>query len=216
MGTILLVMIAFNPTPPPVVAPSGVIAIQPLGARLPKADVDLVKEALVQFYGLPVRVLKRARLPKSAFYPPRGRYRAEKLLTYLETVRPPDAVRILGLTAADISTTKDPYPDWGVLGLASIDGTVCVISRYRAKKKSKGAQHTRERLAKVAVHEIGHTLGLDHCPTVGCLMEDAQGSVRTSDREYDLCPRCRSQLKAWGRGIPATPNPPWPRVSPTP
>ena len=47
--------------------------------------------------------------------------------------------------------------------------------------------HARQRLAKVAVHEAGHTLGLEHCPTRGCLMEDAEGQVATCDREYDFC-----------------------------
>ena len=213
MGPILLAL-ALLAAPASAPKPhGGIIAILPLGDRLPKADISLVEEALVRFYGLPVRILPRVPLPKSAYYAPRRRYRAEKLLAYLESVRPPDALQILGLTGADISTTKGKHVDWGVLGLASIDGTVGVISRYRAKRRSKGDQHTRERLAKIAVHEIGHTLGLDHCPTLGCLMEDAQGSVLTSDREYDLCPRCRARLAAWGKVIPATVDPPWPKVS---
>jgi len=212
MGALFIMIVALS-TPPTLPDPSGaVIAIQPLGKRLPKADVDMVEDALIRFYGRPVRILPRVPLPQSAYYAPRRRYRAEKLLEYLEERRPADALQILGLTAADISTTKGAHKDWGVLGLASIDGTVGVISRYRAKKRSKGNLHTRHRLSKVAVHEIGHTLGLEHCPTVGCLMEDAKGSVLTSDREYDLCPRCRAQLKALGKSIPADPTPPWPPV----
>ena len=37
----------------------------------------------------------------------------------------------------------------------------------------------RERLWKVAIHELGHTLGLPHCPNNGCLMQDAHGTVKT-------------------------------------
>ena len=44
--------------------------------------------------------------------------------------------------------------------------------------------HARERFAKTAVHEIGHTLNLSHCETQGCLMEDATGKVSTTDGEY--------------------------------
>jgi archaemetzincin len=51
------------------------------------------------------------------------------------------------------------------------------------------------RLAKVAVHEIEHTLGLPHCPTHGYLMEDAEGKVVTVDRGRDFCARCQQAAR---------------------
>lgn len=192
-------------------ASSAPLYLQPLGSALPRADTDLVETALRQLLGADVRRLDAVAMPAAAYYPPRRRYRAERLLDYLNTRLPAGGGRILGLTGVDISTTKDPYPDWGVLGLGELPGTATVISAFRCRKKARSAQHARERLAKVAVHEIGHTLGLDHCPTVGCLMEDAGGKVATCDREYDFCARCRSLLAQAGRALPAQPAIPWPR-----
>ena len=192
---------------------SRALYIQPLGQDLPEADVALVLLALREFYGLDVKLLPRVELPAAAYYEKRQRYRAERLLDFLAPRLPADGERILGLTAVDISTTKGKVYDWGIMGLGSLDGAAGVLSSYRCHKKSRGLEHARQRLGKVAVHETGHTLGLDHCRTPGCLMHDGEGSVLTSDTEYDLCARCRGLLARAGRVLPSAPKIPWPRPS---
>lgn len=191
----------------------GLLYLQPLGGELPAEDVELVRQALTELIGMGTRLLPRADLPAVAFYPPRRRYRAEKLLDFLDGRLPSDGTRILGLTGVDISTTKGRFVDWGLLGLGRIGGASSVISEFRCRMRSPGPANARQRLAKVAVHEAGHTLGLEHCPTRGCLMEDAEGEVATCDREYDFCQRCRGLFAAAGRPLPPSPKLPWPRPS---
>ena len=185
--------------------------VQPLGDELPAADAALVATAIESMIGWEVRTQERIPLPADAFYKPRRRWRADKLLDVLDGRLPKGGTRILGLTGADISTTKGDVFDWGVLGLGRIDGASGVISLFRCRKGARAAAHARERLAKVAVHEVGHTLGLDHCPNRGCLMEDADGRVATCDREYDFCASCRKLLADAGRPLPVTPAIPWRR-----
>ena len=177
---------------------------------MPKKDVDFVVKALHAFHVVDVRALPRVALPKSAYYRPRNRYRAEKLLSFLKQRLPKGGAQIMGITGTDISTTKGKVKDWGILGLAEIDSTVCVLSAFRAKRSAKSAKHGRIRLAKTAVHEVGHALGLPHCPNRGCLMEDARGTVLTTDREYDLCTRCRRRLFHRGVGLSGG-TIPWPK-----
>jgi archaemetzincin len=189
--------------------------IQPLGTGSMGTDIGFVMQSLSAFYQLRIERLAPAPLPRTAFYPARGRYRAERLLDFLEPRLPTNGLRIVGLTNVDISTTKVPHKDWGILGLATLDGRTAVLSSFRCHRKARDRQHGRIRFGKVAVHEIGHTFGLPHCPTRGCLMEDGHGSVLTCDREYDLCPRCRNKLSESGYALSAPAEIPWPRPQAT-
>ena len=174
------------------------VVLQPLGASVPAAELQAVSAAIAAFYAVRVTVAEPLSLPKTAFYAKRGRYRAEKLLDYLVNEGRKDARVMLGLTAVDISTTKAPYEDWGILGLATLDGRSGVLSSFRCHRRAKNAEHARVRFAKTAVHELGHSFGLEHCRTPGCIMHDGEGSVLTTDTEHDLCTDTRARLKAVG------------------
>ncbi|MBN1899502.1 MAG: Zn-dependent protease [Spirochaetes bacterium] len=172
-----------------------IIALQPLGAPLPSAVVETVKKGIKELYQADVVVLPRKDLPAQAYYKPRKRYRAEKLLDYLETIDQKKYTKIVGLTQKDISTTKGKYIDWGILGLGTLGGRACVVSTFRLKRNVTNKKFL-ERLVKVINHELGHTFGLEHCPDKGCLMQDAGGTVRTVDREKNnFCERCRKRLQ---------------------
>ena len=177
-------------------AEAPLIVLQPLGPTIPSAQIEAVSSAIAAFYAVKVTLAEPLALPKAAFYPKRQRYRAEKLLDYLVSQGRKDARVTLGLTAVDISTTKAPYEDWGILGLATIDGRSAVLSSFRCGRSAKNAEHARVRFAKTAVHELGHSFGLEHCKTPGCIMHDGEGSVLTTDTEHDLCADTRARLTA--------------------
>jgi archaemetzincin len=168
------------------------VAIQPLG-EVPEDQITAVSDALRETYGVDIRVLPPTDHPQAAWYEPRHRWRAERLLDFLEPRLPADCDRILGMTTDDISTTKGEHEDWGILGLANLPGAAAVISFYRCRRRVHDVDPI-ERLRRVAIHEIGHTLGLPHCSTYGCYLEDAGGTVETVDRETFLCDACRARL----------------------
>jgi archaemetzincin len=174
------------------------IVLQPLGATTPAEELAAVSGAIAAFYAVRVKVAAPLELPKRAFYAKRQRYRAEKLLDFLVAEGSKDARVVLGLTAVDISTTKAPYEDWGILGLATLDGRSAVLSSFRCRRRAKNAEHARVRFAKTAVHELGHSFGLEHCPNAGCIMHDGEGSVLTTDTERDLCADTRARLTTAG------------------
>jgi archaemetzincin len=183
------------------------IVLQPLGTALPAAELEAVASALSAFYAVRLETREALALPKSAFYVPRQRYRAEKLLDYLVERGKTEARVTLGLTAVDISTSKAPYDDWGILGLATLDGRSAVLSSFRCRRGAKNPAHARTRFAKTAVHELGHSFGLEHCPTPGCIMHDGEGSVLTTDTEHDLCAATRLRLSSVGALRPNAKSP---------
>lgn len=168
------------------------VAIQPLGP-VPDEELRAVAEALAGLYGFQTRILEEVPLPDEAWYEPRRRYRAEKLLDFLAPRLPEGCDRIAGVTVKDISTTKGEIEDWGILGLAELPGVAAVFSTFRCRRRVHDVPAI-ERLRRVAIHEIGHTLGLPHCPTYGCFLEDAGGKAETIDRETFLCDVCRERL----------------------
>ncbi len=168
------------------------VCVQPLGT-LPPAHIELVREAIESTYGVETHVLTATPLPAHAWYAPRKRHRADVILDFLADRKPSDCDKVVALTTKDISVTKGEHKDWGILGLGSLDRGVCVVSSFRVRRKLADTP-PEERHARVAIHELGHAMGLGHCPNADCFMRDAGGTVETLDDEHQLCGRCRREL----------------------
>ncbi len=167
--------------------------------EFPDALVDAIARGLEDELSVAIERLPARPLPRAAYYPPRRRYRADRLLDHLRTMLDgaPPTTRVLGFTSVDISTTKPPYRDWGVLGLGDLGGRACVISSHRMRRNVRDEEHLRFRVVTTAVHEVGHTLGLAHCDEPRCLMNDAHGSIVTVDTSTGrLGPRCRAFVES--------------------
>jgi len=168
------------------------VAIQPLGP----VDAALIREvtrSISATFAARVRVMPAGPLPAAAFYPPRRRWRGERILDHLDATRPAGAVKVLAVTSCDVSVTKGAHADWGVLGVAELGGPAAVVSVHRM---GRAGAPVAQRLGRVATHELGHAMGLPHCRTPGCVMNDACGSIRTVDRSSgEFCPACRARLR---------------------
>ncbi|MFP2910167.1 hypothetical protein ACLESD_35045 [Pyxidicoccus sp. 3LFB2] len=176
-------------------APERVVAILPFGT-VSQDVLDRVAQALQERLHVQVRIEPQRELPKSAWYAPRRRWRAEKLLEAIDADPPKGVWKVVAITEGEISTTKDDKPDWGIAGLGSLDGQSCVLSTRIYRKHSKTQEMMLRRMEDLAVHEFGHTLGFDHCETEGCVMVDAKGkAVSSADSSTGhYCARCLGQL----------------------
>jgi archaemetzincin len=135
-------------------------------------------------------------LPALAYYHPRNRYRADKLIDWLRETRPDSVDYVMALTGSDISHTKGEIEDYGIMGLAFCPGRSGVVSTFRIGKGAKNKAHLMERFSKTVLHELGHNFGLPHCAQAKqCLMRDACGTVKTLDKAKKIvCGECKRKL----------------------
>jgi len=162
-----------------------IIVLQPL-ADFPKAYTLEVEKNLRKIY-TPVKVSKNLPFPEGSWNHNKSRRRADALIAYLTNLAGNNEL-IIGLTNKDISTTKNGINDWGVFGLGYCPGQSCIASTYRLKG------NTTEKLFKVAIHELGHTQGLRHCPRKNCFMRDAKGKDVLQE-ETEFCQPCQLVLQ---------------------
>ena len=162
------------------------ITIQPFN-EIDSSIINAVADSIFKFCSR-VKIKSKWNLPEFAYYTPRNRYKADSILKYLSDNAATNEV-IIGITTKDISTSKGNIADFGVMGLGKCPGNVCVASSFRLDK-----DNIKSQLFKVAIHELGHTQGLPHCPNKYCFMRDAEGKNPT-DEEKEFCLKCSKVLR---------------------
>lgn len=185
-----------------VLSASRTVVVVPMGP-VDQAFIDGAVAAVKARVDADVRVDPPRELPKAAWYEPRKRWRAERILDAIEASPPEGAWKVLVVTAAEISTTKGAIKDWGIAGLGNIGGLASVASTFLYTKHSKSKAQALRRFTDVAIHEFGHTLGLPHCETTGCVMADAKGkAMKSADASRGhYCLRCRQQVESVEAGV---------------
>ncbi len=180
------------------------VGIQPY-ENFSEKMTDSIVQVIRSVYNLKVAVLPIQKLPQKAFINQKSpRYRADSLIQFQKIKQSDTIDYILGLTHKDISTTKRDgngnikkplykYEDWGVMGLAYCPGTSGIVSTFRLQHKNPKVHMLR--VKKIAIHELGHNLGLPHCPNKKCVMTDAVESIATIDNaELALCSDCKRKI----------------------
>ncbi len=173
---------------------SKTISIVVIG-DFPKKDVEFVKNKLTIFYKCKVIVLHKIEIPKECKVKGLNKYKSIDILNILNKKFKNINGKVIGLTTVDICTDRflngKTNKNWGVLGLALLGKKPCIISNKRMKS------NYYDKLEKVSIHEIGHSLGIPHCETNNeCLMGDAKGKGSNIDKEKVwLCNDCKKKIK---------------------
>ncbi len=165
------------------------ISLLPMG-KVERRVLDHLKLEL-ELFGIPLQIVPEIPLPDGAHDPDRGQFRARKLLKLTAVEK---GSKVLGITDVDIYVPSLNF----VFGLAQKGGRAALISTSRLVDGLKGPTGLREyleRCKKEAVHELGHTFGLDHCRRRKCVMHFSNSLQDTDVKSSGFCNGCARKVK---------------------
>lgn len=120
----------------------------------------------------------------------RDQYHSTELLRCLLNHFPDKRVKVLGITSLDLFIPILTF----VFGEAQLDGTVAVVSSHRLRPQFYGLKPDdalmAQRAVKEAIHELGHTFGLVHCPYYECVMHSSPSVEEIDLKSEAFCPEC--------------------------
>lgn len=130
--------------------------------------------------------------PRHAYDPRRRQHASGAILRWLLEQGPRDG-KVLGVTDRDLFIPILTY----VFGEAQLGGRAALVSIARLVEDVEllGPRLLVERLAKEAVHEVGHAFGLVHCEEPGCVMGRSPAVVEVDGKSSELCAGCRARLQ---------------------
>lgn len=134
-------------------------------------------------------------LPDSAYYAPRNRYKADKLVRHLRHLQSSTSELVVGFSPKDISDRVHGYDDYGVMGWTRHSLRSSVVSTHRLTDRSR----LQEDFVKLVLHELCHADGLPHCKnSTTCYMRDANKKNHFPELT-GFCDKCTKHLtsKNW-------------------
>ncbi len=157
-----------------------------------------LEQTVANCFGQPVKRMHCDIDIEKTYDPDRRQYNSSQLLVQLIDSAPADTLKILGVTAVDLFIPILTY----VFGEAQLGGVGALVSMHRLNSCLYGLpgndQLLRERLGKEAIHELGHTFGLLHCATPGCVLSPSTYVEDIDQKRDHICHECRAHMTDHG------------------
>ena len=171
------------------------LTLVPIGIANGAEQVLQLERNLARVFQLPVRVLSSWFDVELAYDPSRGQYNSTQILERLLSGPVADGDKVLGVTCVDLFIPILTF----VFGEAQLGGAAALVSFHRLRNEIYGlptdhAQFT-SRLAKEAIHELGHTFGLVHCADQRCVMRSSTYVEQIDLKSSMFCRSCLMHIR---------------------
>ncbi len=171
------------------------IYLQPFG-KIDGSLLENIGRALQEIYGFPYRINPSQDLPINAFFRRRRQWHSTTVLERALNINIfRDAERVLGVSDVDLYVENLNF----VFGEADPSHGTAIISLFRLRPEYYGLPPNDElfyqRAIKEAVHELGHTYGLEHCSDPNCIMHFSNTLADTDRKGPGFCEICGTKLK---------------------
>lgn len=173
------------------------ISLLPVG-EIGYGVLETLAEDLTRCLRVPCSIQPAKLEPEFAYNPSRRQYHSTEILRQI-LHRPKSASwRVLGVTELDLYIPVLTF----VFGEAQLANSGAVVSAHRLYQEFYGMpadpRLLHERLLKEAMHELGHTYGLRHCPAYTCVMSSSNSVERIDLKGAEFCDDCARSLAAVG------------------
>ncbi|ACG74169.1 conserved hypothetical protein [Anaeromyxobacter sp. K] len=158
-------------------------------------DMAALIRTLYQAFGLGTEFAGEKPVPSEAEGKD-GRLDAITLLREVEPVRTFADDKVLYIAGAPLSLPPGPLgepPCWGFADYGK-ERAVITTAKLPARGVSEASIETyRRRLAREAIHAIGHLWDLHHCVDARCAMHPSWSQSLAANPDSDLCTFCREK-----------------------
>jgi archaemetzincin len=174
----------------------SVVLLVPICLPSQPALLDHVSAQIGRAFAATVTVHPHRFDPELTFDNSRGQYNSTELLAQLLDESAGSDANVLGITGVDLFIPILTY----VFGEAQLAGRAAVVSTYRLDPARYGlAANQRlllDRLAKEAIHELGHNRGLVHCNQATCVMRSSTYVEDIDLKSAQFCSACNQRIRA--------------------
>ncbi len=163
--------------------------------KIDPGDMAFLTATLYRAFGLGTEHAGDRRLPREAEAKD-GRVDAVRLLSEVEQIRTIGDDKVLYITSAPLSVKPGPLGEPPCWSFAEFGGQRAVMSTSRlpARGVSEASiEAYRRRLAREAIHAIGHLWDLHHCYDPRCAMHPSWSPALPQNPEMDLDTFCREK-----------------------
>ena len=166
--------------------------------KVDRKVLEAIKQSLPGYFPITVKVeiAPQEKIPEAAYNPSRNQYNAQAVLNDIFGKITLDVSTEVALIVTDVDLYSQELNF--VFGIADKSKATCIISLARLRNEFYGLKPDNslflKRTVKEAVHELGHTWGLDHCHNLKCVMYFSDKLSDTDKKESSFCQECRKNL----------------------